>query len=313
VKFAVTGANGFLGRAVVRTITGQGNESLPLVRTASGMANECVIGDLSDSQPNADALRGVEVVIHLAARTHVTRETSSDPLGAYRRVNVQGTRNLLATAAQAGARRFVYMSSVKAVGERTQAGAPFTPLTIPAPEDAYGITKLEAEQEVMSACERSGMAWTIIRPPLVYGPGVSANFARLIKLVAQGVPLPLRGVYNRRSIVYVDNLASATLAAAQAEAAENKLLMICDDTLSTAELVSGIAQQLARPARLFTVPIMVLRAARHVPVVSRIVGRLTDSLEIDAGSSMRLINWTPGTTTTKALHKTVAQWQLQGE
>jgi nucleoside-diphosphate-sugar epimerase len=261
VKFAVTGANGFLGRAVVKAIAAQGSDALPLVRSASGMANECVIGDFSDSQPNADLLKGVDVVIHLAARTHVTRETASDPLGAYRRVNVQGTRHLLAAATQASVRRFVYMSSVKAVGERTQVGAPFTPLTIPEPEDAYGITKLEAEHEVMSTCERSAMAWTIIRPPLVYGPGVRANFARLITLVAQGVPLPLRGVNNRRSIVYVDNLASATVAAAETKAAGNELLMICDDTLSTADLISEIARQLTRPARLFTVPNTIFRAA----------------------------------------------------
>ena len=305
MKIAVTGANGFVGQAVVAAIARLGGNAVPLVRSASDMQHARVIGDFADSPVDETILAGVDILIHLAARTHVVNDTSVDPLAAYRHTNVSGTQNLLDAAIAAGVSRFVYMSSIKAMGERTQVSQPMSPDTPPQPEDPYGVSKLEAEALVQERCNRAGIGWTIIRPPLVYGPGVKANFDRLIPLAQSAFPIPLGSIRNARSVIYVENLAEATIAAASATDARNRILTLCDDTLSTPELIRAVALALGKSPMLVPFPTALLRLAGRLTGRTWVIDRLTGSLEIDSRSSMAAAHWHPRISTADAMRATV--------
>lgn len=305
MKVAITGANGFVGQAVYRRMQADGHVPLAIVRAPSGISGEVVSGDLAQARFVPGQLDGIDAVIHLAARTHVMDETAPDALGAYRAANVEGTRAILDAAIAAGAKRFVFMSSVKAMGERTQPGAPFTPETTPRPEDAYGVSKLEAETLVRERCEAAGVEWTILRPPLVHGPGVKANFARLVALVARQLPLPLGSLRNRRSIVHVDNLAAAAVQACQAPGAANRLLLIADATLSTPELIRAIATAAGVRARLVQIPPMLLNLAGRLTGKQAMVERLCGSLELDVAASWEALGSTPDLPPDAAIRQTV--------
>lgn len=305
MKVAVTGANGFVGRAVLARLAELGHEARALVRRPAGLRGEVVMGTLDGSAIAPEALGGADVVVHLAARTHVLDDTAADPAAAYRRVNVDGTRALLDAALAARVQRFVYMSSVKAAGEMSLPGEPLTAKSEPRPEDDYGITKLEAEHLVRQRCEAAGIAWTIIRPPLVFGPGVGANFERMISAVGSGFPLPLGSVRNRRSIIYVENLADATVAACRAEGAANQVLMLADQTLPLPELLRAIASAQGRRVRLFPVSPAFLRLAGRLTGKSGEVQRLCGSLEIDPKPAMALLDWAPRISFEEAIYATV--------
>lgn len=305
MKAAVTGASGFVGRAVLHALGQAGHEAVALVRSAPPGTGARAIGDLADGPIDPAVLGAADTVIHLAARTHVTDETMSDAMAAYRATNVTGTGHLVDAAVAAGVTRFVYMSSVKAVGERTIAGRPMTPETTPRPEDPYGITKLEAEALVRERCNAAGIAWTILRPPLVYGPGVKANFDRLIALVERRLPMPLASIRNRRSIVYVDNLADATVAAAVAPGTRNRILTLCDDTLSTPDLIRAVAEALGIKPVLLPFPPALLTLAGQITGRTAMVDRLAGSLEIDPRSSMAAADWQPQIDTHQGLRRTI--------
>lgn len=308
MRIAITGANGFVGKAMVRVAITQGHSVRSIVRKPTGLPNERIVGDISVETIDPTIFTDIDAVIHLVARTHITGESADASSEAYRLINVVGTQKALEAAAAAGVKYFVYISSVKAAAESTEIGQALTSEFTPNPKDAYGKTKLEAEQLVQKFCEENRMNWVILRPPLVYGPGVEANFARLIACVARGVPLPLRGVKNRRSIVYVDNLADASIRSLSEIGAQNKIVMLCDNTLSTADLLRAIAYPLVKPARLFLFPETLFRILRYVPKMQPLLDRLTGSLEIDPAPAMRLLNWTPSVSIGDGMQQTVAQW-----
>src|SRR6185436_9314596 len=262
-QVAVTGADGFVGSRTTAALAGRpGIAVRALVRRsgpgpASGV-ERVDVGDLSASTDWAAALDGVDAVIHLAARVHVMRDRASDALAECRRVNVDGSLALARAAAAAGVRRFVFVSSVKVNGERGR----FTEADAPAPCDPYGISKHEAEAGLREIAAATRLEVAIVRPPLVYGPGVKANFLALMNAVRRGLPLPLGALDNRRSLVALDNLVGFLIAVLDHPAAANETFLVSDgEDLSTADLVVRLGRAMGRPARLIPVPAALLVAA----------------------------------------------------
>jgi UDP-glucose 4-epimerase len=251
-----------------------------------------------------DVLTGCEVVVHLAARVHVMAYTSANPLEAFRRVNVQGTLNLARQAAATGVRRFVFVSSIKVNGEATQPGCPFTADDAPAPLDAYGVSKMEAEQGLREIARQTGMEVVIIRPPLVYGPGVKANFAAMIRWLQRGVPLPLGAIHNQRSLVALDNLVDLMVTCLTHPAATNQTFLVSDgEDVSTTELLRRMGQALGRPARLVPVPASILKLAAALVGKRDVAQRLCGSLQVDIEKTRKLLGWTPPLTLDQGLRK----------
>jgi nucleoside-diphosphate-sugar epimerase len=312
----VTGASGFVGRELCRTLEAAGVPLRAALRTRSARPGTGLAAwtqaavDVGDIGPETDwsaAVAGCMAVVHLAARVHIMREHSSDPLTEFRRVNRVGTRRLAEAAAAAGVRRFVFMSTVKVHGE-VSPGRPFVEGDPLVPADAYSISKSEAEQELAEVCSKTGMQLTILRPPLVYGPGVGGNFARLLRSVDRGLPLPFGAFHNRRSLVYVGNLADAVAACITEHAAASGAFLVGDgESVSTPDLVRRIAAALERPARLVNVPLWLLRAGANILGRSGDFDRLAGDLEVDSGAIRRALQWKPRVSMPQGLAAT-AQW-----
>lgn len=297
---AVTGANGFVGGAVVAALTREGREIRPLGRhSGAGMV---AVGDIGPDTDWSQALQGVTCVIHCAARVHVMRETQADALVAFRKVNVEGTRRLAEQAAHAGVKRLVFVSSVKVHGEATHPGAPFRVSDAPAPVDAYGQSKWEAEQALWAVCRATGLQGVVVRPPLVYGPGVRANMARLMKLVASGLPLPLASISNRRSLVALDNLSDLLIRCVDHAASPGRTFLVSDgEDLSTPDLIRQMALAMGRSARLMPVPVGLLRLGGRLTGQQAEVARLVDSLQVDMGPTKKVLSWSPPLTVMEGL------------
>ncbi len=291
MRAAITGASGFVGRAMRRALEAADHTVIGCGRGADADAR---IGDITDRAGLAAAMAGADVVIHLAARTHVMREAAAGALAAYRAVNVAGTRRVAEAAAEAGVRRIVYMSSAKVNGERTTE-RPFTEDDAPAPEDAYGITKREAEETLGEAAARSGIETVILRPPLVHGANVAGNFGALLELCDSPWWLPFGALtQNRRSFIHVANLADATLAAATHPAAADRVFLVRDgEDLSTAALVRRLRRALGRPERLARVPPGLLRAGLALAGRAALADRLAGSLTLDDSAIRRALGWRP--------------------
>jgi nucleoside-diphosphate-sugar epimerase len=307
MKVLVTGATGFVGQMLCAQLSGQGHEVRGSVRGTSRVALPTVTVKLGEIGPTTDwsaAVDGVDAVVHLAARVHILEDAVADALSEYRRINVEGTRSLAAASLRAGVRRLVFLSSAKVYGERS--ARPFTEGVPPHPEDAYAVSKLEAEEALKDALAGGRTKWTILRPPLVYGPGVRANFLQLMRAVARGMPLPLARIDNRRSLVYVGNLVDAIEACLEAEAAAGKTWPVSDgEDLSTPELVRRFARALNRPARLVPVPIPLLRLAGGLSGRSATVRRLVESLQVDATAIRVALPWTPPFSVDQGLQETI--------
>lgn len=298
----VTGASGFIGTHVGRTLRERGYD----VRPWSHREPERLAG----------LLRGVDAVVHLAGRVHVMREAESDPDAAFHAANVALSRALVEAAAAAGVRRFILASSVKAVGETS--AAPWTEETVPAPVDPYGRSKLEAERVVSELAARLGVGASILRLPLVYGPGVRANFLNLLRWVDAGVPIPVPAVANRRSLAYVGNVAAAIGALLASDAAMGQTFFIRDPSdVSTLDLVRAIARALGRPSRVVPIPESALRLAGRVgdlapgwaglPLSSAAVARLAGSLAVDDAKLRRVVGFVPPYSLEQGLAET-ARW-----
>ena len=321
----VTGASGFLGGHVCRRLAEGGWRVRGLVRPGRAVApgvEPVTAADLGNAAAAARAVEGADAVVHLAARVHVMRDTSAHPLAEFRRVNVEGTRVLLDAAIRAGVRSFVLASSAKAMGEWTD--APWTEEAEPRPADPYGVSKLEAERLVLRRAAGTGTAATVLRLPLVYGPGVRANVLRLFDLVWRGVPLPLRGIRNRRTLLFSGNAAAAVEAVLASPAAAGETFFVSDGrAVSTPELVEMIAASLGRRARLVPLPLGLLRvAARAGDVLARVVpfplttaavDRLTGSLEVDASRLARVAGFVPPYTMEQGLAETAAWYRSAKE
>ncbi len=252
------------------------------------------VGDCGPDTDWTAALAGVTVVVHAAARVHEMRDTAADSLATYRRVNTDGTLNLGRQAAAAGVRRFIFLSTIKVNGERTLPDCPFTAGDAPAPADPYAISKLEAETGLRRIADGSGMEVVILRLPMVYGPGVKGNFARLLRAVVKGGVLPFGAVDNRRSLVGIDNLVDLITVCIDHPAVAGQTLLVSDgEDLSTSELIRHIAASLHRPARLIPVPVPLLRLGAMLVGRREDIDRLTDSLQIDIRGTCELLGWTP--------------------
>ncbi len=240
-------------------------------------------------------MQGIEVVIHAAARAHIMRDEALDPLAEYRRVNVAGTLNLARQAASTGVRRFVFVSSIKVNGESTQPGRPFIADDTPAPEDAYGISKAEAEAGLWEIARATGMELVIVRPVLVYGPGVKGNLASMMRWVRRGVPLPLGAVTrNRRSLVALDNLVDFLAVCAVHPKAANQVFLISDnEDVSTAKLLQLMAIAAQRPARLLPMPVVLLQWGACLLGKQAVAQRLLGSLQVDIQKNRDLLGWQP--------------------
>jgi nucleoside-diphosphate-sugar epimerase len=254
-------------------------------------------------------LTDVDVVVHLAARVHVMQDSSSDPPSAFRQVNVAGTERLARQAATAGVKRLIYISSIKVNGE--ESSTPYTELDTPNPQDAYAVSKWEAEQILRQIATETGLELVILRPPLVYGSGVKANFLQLIKIVNRGIPLPLARVNNRRSLIYVGNLADAIVACVtRFEAAGQTYLVSDGEDISTPELIRRLADALGRASRLLPFPLKMLRLAGKLIGKSAEVERLLGSLTVDPSKIRRQLGWKPPYTIDQGLRET-AEWFLK--
>jgi UDP-4-keto-D-QuiNAc 4-reductase len=306
----VTGANGFVGRVVCRELQSAGWRVRRAVRSPERLAAQersadiSVVGDLSGATHWGAAVSGVDAVVHLAARVHQMHDTGPEALQSYLAVNTEATLGLATAARDYQVRRFVYLSTIKVNGE-TNEGRPFRADDAPDPKDPYGVSKLRAE-EGLGRLGREGLEVAIIRPPLVYGPGVRANFQRLMKLSTLGVPLPLGSVTNRRSLVSVWNLASLVQRALEHPAAPGKVWLVSDgDDVSTADLVRNMADAAGRPARLVPVPVSALVLLGRLTGRRDEVLRLTESLQVDISETRSQLGWSPPLSMREGIRRTV--------
>lgn len=303
----VTGANGFVGRVLCEALVTSGRSVRKAVRAAAGDRNAIVVGEVGPATDWRAALSGVGAVVHLAARTHVLRETEPDPLAAYLRVNAEGTERLARSAAARGVRRLVFLSSVKVNGERT-GEHPYTENDAPRPEDAYGASKREAEEALARVAVETGLETVVLRPPLVYGPGVKANFLRLMDYVARGVPLPLGAIVNHRSLIFAGNLAHAIVTALETPAAAGHTYLVSDgEDVSTPALIRMLAQAFGVKPRLLPVPLGALRIAATLAGKRAELARLAGSLQVDSSRIRRELGWRPPFTLAQGLELT-ARW-----
>ena len=298
-KISITGATGFVGSALVTELMlARIFEVCALTRSAPMHALAGVqympLGELSPDTDWRPGLSGVDAVVHAAARVHVMNDTAADPLTEFRRVNVQGTLNLARQAATAGVRRFVFISSVKVNGEATAFGVPFFADDLPAPLDPYGVSKMEAEQGLRDIAAQTGMEVVIIRPPLVYGPGVKANFQAMMRWLTRGVPLPLGAIDNHRSLVALDNLVDLIVTCIDHPAAANQTFLVSDgEDLSTTQLLQLMGQALGKPARLVPVPPALLKLGAALVGKPAVAQRLCGSLQVDISKTRQLLGWAP--------------------
>jgi len=310
MNILLTGATGFLGSRLATDLLSQSGVTLTLaVRglTKISAANTIKVQGLSADTDWSSALADQNVVIHSAARAHIMKDEVLDPLSEYRRINVDGTLTLAQQASLLGVKRFIFISSIKVNGEGTLLGRPFTPEDSPAPEDSYGISKFEAELGLLKLAAESDMEVVIIRPPLVYGPGVKANFASMISWVKKGIPLPFGSVDNKRSFIALDNLIDFILLCAdraRSPKAANQVFLVSDgEDVSTTTLLSKVGRAYGARARLLPVPVSFMRLVAKLLGRSDMADRLLGDLQVDSSKARDLLGWRPVITMDEQLKK----------
>ena len=313
----VTGANGFIGRNLCAFLKESGYSVREAVRNntsdSSGVHEYIQVGDINESTDWKQALTGVDTVIHLAARVHIMQDQAANPVEAFRKVNVLGTERLAQLAAKAGVKRFIFISSVKVNGEKTEGRGKegelkeaFSERDVPEPQDAYGISKLEAENVLKKIADETNLQIVILRIPLVYGPGVKANFKNLIKIASAGLPLPFKGIRNLRSFLYLGNLTHAVIACIDHPKAAGETFMISDgEDISTPELINKIAFALNKKPVLFPFNLKILRAFCKIIGKSEELEKLTGSFLVDSSKIRNLLGWKAPFTMEEGLKETV--------
>lgn len=310
-KILVTGASGFVGEAVVfRLLLDRKFIPVAAARGATRLNGLCAVVpfELTDSKALPD-LSDVQVVIHAAARVHVMNETAIDALTEFRKVNVEGTLRLARRAAESGVKRFIFISSIKVNGESTVLGKPFKANDFPAPADPYGVSKYEAEEALRQLGFDTGMEVVIIRPPLVYGPGVRANFLSMLDWLNKGVPLPLGAIGNRRSLVAIGNLVDLIVTCIDHPAATNQIFLVSDgDDLSTPQLLRCLARALGKRAWLLPLPEWLLKLVASAVGRSAVAQRICGSLHVDIDKNRELLGWIPPVKLETAMRQTARQY-----
>lgn len=304
----VTGATGFVGSALVNDLSQKSYRIRTVSR--SKIENQLTVEQsylpcIDDSTDWTEILDGVDVVIHTAARVHLMNDNSDDPLSEFRKINVLATVNLARQAACNNVKRFIFISSIKVNGEQTF-DVPFTEAQLANPIDPYGISKYEAEKELIEISETTAMEVVIIRPPLVYGPNVKANFLNLLKLADTKFPLPLKNINNSRSIVFINNLSDFIIKCIDHPNARNQIFLVSDQNdLSTSELIELIRKSLHNNTPAFTFPMSLFRFLCWILRKQSMLDRLTGNLQIDCSKATRLLGWTPPFTTKQSIDITV--------
>jgi nucleoside-diphosphate-sugar epimerase len=313
MRLLVTGASGFVGQqlciasAMCRHVV---RAALRVPSYGPTSVESISVGEINDSTDWSKALQDIDVVIHLAARVHVMHDTAVDPLSEFRRTNTQGTEHLARCAAARGVKRLVYVSSIKVNGEETPTGNRYSELDAPAPQDPYGVSKWEAEQALWQVSRETGLEVVVVRPPLVYGPGVKGNFLQMLKVLARRWPLPLGAVSNRRDLIYVGNLVDALMTCATHPAAAGHTYLVCDgESVSTTELLKQLSQALGVSPPLLPFPPVLLRWAAALGGKSAQLERLLGSLQIDDGRIRRELGWQPPYTLQQGLQATAAWYK----
>lgn len=310
----VTGANGFAGRALCPYLVNQGYKVRGTVREGistgdrqAEIKSDVVVGDLLGAPDWSEALDGVDTIVHLAGIAHVLKETEGNPSAIYRQINTLGTQKLAQAAVEAGVRRFVFTSTLIVNGISTPE-RPFRESDPVNPYGAYGKSKWDAEQSLLAVAAESGLETVVVRPPLMYGPGVKGNFLRLLHWVQRGVPLPLASVKNQRSFLGVKNFASLIDHCISHPSAAGEIFLVSDgENLSTPDLIKRLAQHMNRPARLFPMPPAILGAVARLAGQSHAWQKLGGSLVVDVKKSRGLLEWQPPFTVNEGLRETV-EW-----
>lgn len=302
MKVLVTGANGFVGNALVENLRGRGHQVVAATRRSAG--NTVGVGEIDGATDWSGALQGCDAVVHAAARVHQMKEQAAEAETLYRRTNVEGTLNLARQSASAGVRRFIFLSSIKAMGEAGHLSADARCH----PEDAYGRSKLEAEEALLKLSAETGIDVVILRLPLVYGPGVKGNFLSLMRVVQKGVPLPLGSIRNRRSLLYLGNLVDIVALGLNHPAAPGRAFLPSDGSdVSTSDLIRGIAKAMGRKARLLPVPPSLMLLAAGLLGKAATAARLFGDLSVDSTPLFRDLEWRPPFRMEEGL-KATAQW-----
>ncbi|TNF01277.1 MAG: SDR family oxidoreductase [Bacteroidetes bacterium] len=314
MKVLLTGATGFVGQAVIDKLLSGRHQVKAVVRRSSKSMHKNIASvsvDTIDSNTVwGNALRDIDTVIHAAARVHVMNEESHDHLAQYREVNVEGTMNLAREAALSGVKRFIFISSIKVNGERTEDEKSFRETDLPNPQDAYGLSKLEAERQLQKLAAETCMEVVIIRPPLVYGPGVKANFRAMIRCVERGLPLPLSAIENKRSFVALENLADLIVTCMEHPLAANQTFLAGDgEDYSTPELIRSVANHLNVPPRMFSLPVWILHTLAKIVGRGNVSHRLCDSLTVDITKAREVLGWVPPVKFEEALAITIRKYE----
>lgn len=310
-KYLVTGASGFIGAHLCKQLFARGECLKVALRAPDASCSQyhsVIVGQINHQTDWSAALAEVDVVIHLAARQHLMHDEAADPLAEYRRVNVAGTEHLARSAALLGIKRLVYISSIKVNGEETTEGQQYTEQDSPSPQDPYGISKLEAEQTLHRVAHETGLEVVIVRPPLVYGPGVKGNFAQMLRAVDRRLPLPLASTNNQRDLIYIGNLVDAISVCATHPAAAGQTYLVRDGVaVSTSTLLREMASALNVAPRVFAFSVPMLQLAGKVIGKTAQLNRLLGSLRIDDTKIRRELNWIPPFTMQQGLQAT-ADW-----
>lgn len=312
----VTGANGFIGKPVWSELVKAGFQVKCAVRKLNHPINKhCTkiveVGDIGPETDWTNALKSITTIVHLAARVHMMKDSAIEPLSEFRKMNVNATEHLATMAAKAGVKRLVFMSTVKVNGEQTR-DKPFTESDLPHPDDPYAISKWEAEQALLKVSNETGLEVVILRPPLVYGPGVQANFLRLLQIVDRNIPLPFLNIKNKRSFIYLGNLVDAIIACCTHPNAKGETFLVSDgEDASTAELVRMIAIAMGKKAKLFPFPQSLLSIIGTLTGKKAELNRLFGSLCIDSSKIRKVLNWKPPISMRDGIQETIKWYKAQ--